>query len=100
VTVTSLELGTTRDVTTDEQGDYRVLSLQVGHYELKAEKTGFKTAVQSGINLVVCQEAVVTIRMEVGAVGQEITVTGEAPVVNTTTASLACLVCRPGNTLT
>jgi carboxypeptidase family protein len=92
VAVTSQETGVTRTVTADAAGDYRVLSLPVGRYEIKAEKAGFKAAVQTGINLVVGQQAVVNLRLEVGEVQQQVTVTGEAALVNTTTASVAGLV--------
>ena len=92
VTVRNLETGTSRLVSSDDAGRYRALSLPVGHYEVKAEREGFKTAVRTGINLVVGQEAVVNLRLEVGEVVQEVTVTGEAPLVNTTTASVSGLV--------
>jgi len=59
VTVKSLEIGTERIVTTDEAGNYTVLSLPVGLQEVKAKKKGFKTAVRTGINLSVGQRAVV-----------------------------------------
>ena len=92
VAVTSLETGVARTVSSDGAGNYRALSLPVGRYEVRAEKEGFKTAVQTGIALVVAQEAVVNLKLEVGAVQQEVTVTGEAALVNTTTASVSGLV--------
>lgn len=92
VTVTSEETGVARTVTSDEGGNYRVLSLQVGRYDAKAEKAGFKVKLQEGINLVVGQEASVTLTLEVGQVQQEVTVTAEAPLVNTSTASIDGLV--------
>jgi len=92
VTVTSLETGTARTATTNSQGEYRVPSLSVGRYEVKAEKAGFKVAVQSGIDLVVGQQAAINLSLEVGQVQQQVTVTSEAPIVNTTTASVAGLV--------
>ena len=79
-------------VTTDEGGNFKVLSLAVGEYELKAEKTGFKAALRTGINLVAGQEAVVNLRLEVGEVLQQVTVSGELPLVNTTTAPVSGLV--------
>jgi hypothetical protein len=92
VTVTSLETGATRTVPSDEAGNYRVLSLPVGRYDVKAEKTGFKAAVETGINLVVGQQAVVNLKLDVGSVGEQVTVTGEAPLINTTTSSVSGLV--------
>src|SRR5436190_24385232 len=50
VTVKSLETGATRTVMTDEAGNYRVLSLPLGAQEVRAEKTGFNSAVRTGIN--------------------------------------------------
>lgn len=92
VTVQSVETGETRAVTTDDAGNYRVLQLPVGRYIVKTEKQGFKVRVQEGVNLVVGQEAVVDLTLEVGQVEQQVTVTGEAPIVNTTTEAVSGLV--------
>ncbi len=92
VTVTSVETGATRTTTTDANGNFRVLSLPVGAQEVKAEKSGFKSAVRTGIDLQVAQEAVVNLRLEVGDLTQQVTVAEETPVVNTTTASVAGVV--------
>jgi hypothetical protein len=92
VTVKSLETGAARTVATDGSGNYKILSLPVGPQEIKVEKSGFKTAVRLGINLVVEQEAVVNFRLEVGELNQVFTVTAEAPLVNTTTSSVSGLV--------
>jgi len=92
VTVTSVETGAARTVTSDPAGTYLVLSLPVGRYEVRAEKDGFKATVQKGINLVVGQVAVVNLKLEVGEIQQEVTVTAEALLVNTSTASVSGLV--------
>ena len=92
ITVTSLETGAARTTTVGETGTYRVLSLPVGRYEVKAELTGFKAALQTGITLAVGEEAVVNLKLEVGATQEEVTITGEAPIINTTTASVSGLV--------
>jgi hypothetical protein len=92
VTLTSLETGATRTVTSDEGGNYQVLSLPVGRYDVKAEKTGFKAAVEAGVNLVVGQQAVVNLKLEVGSAAEQVTVTAEAPLINTTTSSISGLV--------
>jgi len=83
VTVKSLETGVTRVVTTGPAGAYAVLSLPVGPLEVKAGKEGFKTTVRTGINLVVGQRAVVDLRLELGEVKQEVTVSGGTFLVNT-----------------
>jgi hypothetical protein len=92
VTVKSVETGGVRSVVTDASGNFRVLSLPLGLQEVKAEKTGFKGEVRTGINLEVGQDAVVTLRLEVGQVSEAVTVLGDAPLVNTTTSSVSGLV--------
>ena len=92
VTVTNVETGTARTVTTDDRGYYQVVSLQVGQYEISAEAPGFKTALRKGVGLTVGQQAVIALSLEIGQVQQQVTVTSDVPVVNTTTASTAGLV--------
>src|ERR1700676_5250 len=92
VTVKTVETGATRTTSTDDRGAYRVVSLPVGPQEVRAEKTGFKAAVRLGIDLAVGQEAIANLRLEVGAVAEQVTVIAETPLVNTTTAAISGLV--------
>ncbi len=92
VTVKDMETGATRAVMTDSAGNYRVLSLRVGLHELSVEKSGFETAIWAGIRLFVGQEAVENVRLAVGGTAEQITVSTETPVVNTTTADVSGLV--------
>jgi hypothetical protein len=86
------ESGQTRIVNTNENGDYRMPALPVGAYEVTAELLGFKQQVRRGISLAVAQEVVINLTLEVGSLQDEITVTGDAPLVNTTLASTAGLI--------
>src|SRR5262245_9663450 len=81
-----------RVVTTDDTGYFRALSIPVGKQEIKAEKTNFKTAIRSGIDLNVGQEVVVNFRLEVGDLLQEVRIVAEVPIVNTTTAQISGVV--------
>ena len=92
VTVRNLETGATRAVVSDDSGDFRALSLPIGPYQVRAEKPGFKTQIRKGVNLAVGQEAVVNLRLEIGDLSQEVNVSEESSVVNTTTSSVAGLV--------
>jgi len=92
ISVKSLETGATRVVSTDKAGKFTVSSLPLGPQEIKAEKTGFKPALRSGVTLLVGQEAVVNFRLELGDFAQQITVSDQAPIVNTTTANVAGMV--------
>jgi hypothetical protein len=92
VTVKSLETSVSRTSTTDENGNYRIPSLVLGAQEVRAEKAGFKSAVRTGINLAVGQEAVVNLKLDVGPVTQEVTVSAETSLIDATTASVSGLV--------
>lgn len=92
VTVKSVETGAARVVATDAAGNFRVSSLPLGLQEVRAEKTGFKAAVRTGVDLEVGQEAVVNLRLEIGEFAQAVVVSAEAPVVNTTTSAVSGLV--------
>ena len=88
VTIKSLETGVARTTSTGEGGNFRIFSLPVGPQEIRVNKTGFKEAVRTGVNLQVGQQAVVNIQLEVGEIAQQVLVSAGAPVVNTTTDSV------------
>src|SRR5579863_8442823 len=92
VTVKSIETGAVRTTTTGQNGNYTVFSLPLGAQEVKAEKQGFKSALRTGVNLEVGEEAVVNLRLEVGDLAQQVTVAAASPLVNTTTAQTSGVV--------
>src|SRR2546426_3954553 len=87
ITIKHTDTGLTRTAISNETGDYNVPLLPVGAYEITTAMPGFKQQVRSGINLAVGQQAVINLTLEVGAVAEQVTVTEEAPLVNTTTSS-------------
>jgi hypothetical protein len=92
VTVKHIDTGLTRAAQADASGSYSIPSLPVGEYEVTAEKMGFRREVRRGINLAVAQQAVVDVTLQVGSIDQQVTVTGEAPLVNTTLSSTSGLI--------
>ncbi|MBZ5659655.1 MAG: TonB-dependent receptor [Acidobacteriia bacterium] len=92
LTARNIETGQTRTATSAADGSYRFSALPVGKYEVRAEKNGFQTNVRSGLTLDVAQEAVVNFALQVGSMVQEVVVSSEAPLVNTTSGSLGGLV--------
>ena len=92
VTITSAETGLTRTVTSGADGAFRAPALPVGHYNLRIEKTGFNAEARRGLVLDVAEELVVNSTLAVGAVTQEVEVSGEAPLVNTTSSALGSMV--------
>src|SRR5437867_9586994 len=92
VTVRNVDTGLTRSVPTSGDGTFRFPALPVGPYEIRAELSGFRTSVRSGVRLQVGQEAVIDMVLELGSIQETVTVTGEAPLVETTTSALGAIV--------
>jgi hypothetical protein len=77
-TVTVRNTGTnfTRNATTNGEGFYQIVNLPPGVYEVTVEAANFKKAVLSEVKLTVGQRADIDIPLEVGAIGESVTVTG------------------------
>jgi carboxypeptidase family protein/TonB-dependent receptor-like protein len=88
----NVETGISRTATSDNTGRYRAAQLALGSYEVTVEASGFQTAVRSGITLTVGREATVDFALQVGAVSERITVSGEAPLIETTNSTVSNLV--------
>jgi hypothetical protein len=92
VTVTNVGTAQSRLAISGDEGRYSVPQLSVGDYEVRAELAGFQTGVRRGIQLAIGQEAVVDFTMQIGAITEEVVVTGEAPLVNTTSSTLSSVI--------
>ena len=76
-----------RTVSTDGHGQFVVPGLPVGHYDVAAEITGFKKAIQSGIVLNVDDKVAVNFSLDVGSVSETVHVEANALQVDTETAT-------------
>ena len=92
ITIINSETDISRVTTSDTSGNYLVLALPVGNYKVKAAKAGFQESTRSGIELNVGQEVSVDLRLELSAVKAAVTVSEDAPIVNTTTSDISGLV--------
>jgi hypothetical protein len=92
VRATNKDTGLVRTATTNNVGLFYLPALPIGTYELRCEKSGFKTIVQQGVVLTVGSQRVVNFAMQVGAVEQSVTVRAEGTQVNTTSAQVSTLI--------
>lgn len=92
VTAKNLDTGQARTVISDDVGRYKVPELALGNYEVQAELAGFQTAIRGGIKLTLGREAIVDLTLKVGSSMEKVIVQGEAPLVETTSATLSGLV--------
>ena len=72
---------------TDQRGVYRI-AVRIGVYQITAELSGFTPVTRSGLQLLVGQTAVINLQMAPGNVTEAVTVTGQAPLLETATSSL------------
>src|SRR5918996_4542262 len=72
-----------RTVVSDSEGRYNIVDLRIGTYSVTFTLAGFNTFRREGIQLPAGFTATVNADMQVGALEETITVTGEAPLVDT-----------------
>ena len=88
IEVKNTNTGVVRTSITDTSGRYSAPSLRVGDYEVKVEAQGFRTSVQTGITLVIDRTALVDFNLTVGQVSETVSVTADAPLIESSHAAL------------
>jgi hypothetical protein len=96
VAITLREMDTNRaySASTNDSGFYVIPNLLPGRYELKVAYTGFSNFTQTGILLSVGQTATVNVTLKVATLGEEVTVTSEAPPIEPTRTEISQVVDR------
>jgi hypothetical protein len=84
-----LDSGTRVERVTDAQGHYLLPALRVGVYIITSELTGFTRVIRTGVTLVLGQRLDIDLVLDVGGVNEEVTVTGEAPLLQAATAEIS-----------
>jgi trimeric autotransporter adhesin len=87
VTLANDATGATRDAVSNDQGEYNFAAVPPGNYTVKAELTGFKTYENKGVRIAAQQFITLDIMLEVGQLQETITVTGAAPLIDTSNAT-------------
>jgi outer membrane receptor protein involved in Fe transport len=92
VQITNVGTGAVRTLSTDQSGRWREPVLPPGDYEIRVSATGFQTSIRQGIHLGVGQDAVLDLRLEVGANTTEVRVDAQAATVNLVSGAVSGLV--------
>jgi hypothetical protein len=87
VTLTNEQTNIKRSVVTNERGEYSFANVDPGTYNVKASLQGYKTVDRGGIRIGTQQFFTLDLLMEVGAITENVTVTGAAPLIETSNAS-------------
>ena len=86
--------GAERSANTDTSGNYIFLAVTPARYTLTIEATGFAKAVANGVEVLVGQTTVQNVQLALSSATSEVTVTGAAPLVQTSTAEVGGVVDR------
>ena len=88
ITATNLETGLQTTAISGQNGEYRLQQLQPGRYRVQAELSGFSTVTVAQVELLVGQNATIPFVMTVATLNESVTVTGEAPFVDTSSSQI------------
>ena len=87
VTMTNQQNNTVRETQTNSSGEYSFPAVEPGTYTVKGSVPGYKAFERKGVLINVQSSINLEISLEVGAIEETITVTGESPLIETTNAS-------------
>src|SRR5882672_2967446 len=87
VTLTNEATNISREVVTNDVGQYNFPAVPPGTYTLKAQITGYKTFESKGLTVGTQQFVTLDVLLAVGGIEESITVTGQSPLIDTSTAS-------------
>ena len=80
--------GDTHELVSQSNGSYQAPLLLPGTYRIEVSKTGFKTAVLTGLNVYITETHTANIKLEVGAVAQTVTVNAQSDILQTNSPAL------------
>jgi hypothetical protein len=83
ITITNVETGVARTLPSNGDGQYVAPDLAIGHYNIRANATGFKAAEQKGLVLNVGDRTRVDFKLVVGSASEQVTVEANAVAVQT-----------------
>ncbi|MCL5744661.1 MAG: carboxypeptidase-like regulatory domain-containing protein [Acidobacteria bacterium] len=92
VSATNADTGVKSTANTNESGFYSLQALAVGPYSIRVEHEGFQTQTQSGIVLTTGQTLELNFTLKVGAVSESVSVTTEAPLIETRSSDASQLI--------
>src|SRR5688572_21294239 len=94
VTMTNEDTAVSRETMSNDAGEYVFVAVPPGSYAVKAVLGGYKTFESKGISIGTQQFITLDLVMEVGEVAEEITVTAQRPLIETSNASQGSVLAR------
>src|SRR5262249_48684018 len=92
VVATNAETGVQTGARTNSTGFFHLQNLPIGAYVVSVEHAGFRKYVRQGVTLTTGEQLGLDVTLELGATGQSVTITGEAPLVESRTSEVNSLI--------
>jgi Carboxypeptidase regulatory-like domain/TonB-dependent Receptor Plug Domain/TonB dependent receptor len=92
ISIRNVATGVITQVAANAEGFYTAPALLPGSYEITISAPGFSTGVQKNVTLTVGRQQVLNVTMQVGSTSARVEVTGEAPVVQLSSAAIGDVV--------
>ena len=92
VTATNTGTNAQRTAVTNDAGEYAFPSLPPGVYNLKAEKTGFKTLLKNQVEIQVQQNARIDFELQIGQVSESVEVSANSAIIATENATVGTVI--------
>jgi hypothetical protein len=92
VTATNIAMGTSMSAVTNQDGLFQIPYLIPGAYKVTVELAGFKKWVRETVDVRVADRLELEVALEVGGTVEEVTVSAETPLLDTTNGSLGNVV--------
>src|SRR5918993_4142709 len=86
VSAKHLATNASTETTTNDSGNYVLPFLNTGQYAVTVSASGFKASRQASLELRISERRELNFQLEVGAAAETITVSAEAPLLNTSNA--------------
>src|ERR1700746_2819852 len=88
VRVTNTQTAAVKEQATDQNGAYEFINLPIGTYTINVSKQGFRSSVVDNIVLTQNQVYLNNVKMELGSITEEVTITANAAQVEQTSIQL------------
>jgi hypothetical protein len=88
IVITNEDTGIVREIVSTPEGSYFASQMVPGRYRISAKLEGFKALDRRGVTLTVGQTTTLDLQLEIGGLAETLTVTGDAPLVDVTTAAV------------
>src|SRR5688572_18953157 len=89
VTATNTSTGVMRTTVTNDEGQFSMPGLEPGVYDVRTELAGFSTAIRERVTLALNATITLDFRLALAGVEESLTVTGQAPLIETTQSKFA-----------